>query len=129
MATLLGQSRRHVVGLERRPDPRTTELVGGRSINLALSERGLHALEQVGLKESILRLSVPLYGRMIHSPSGRLAFQPYGTRGRSIYSLSRAGLNAALLDAAEQAGATLRFGRRCTGLDLEQGQVVCLPSR
>ncbi len=113
------------MALERRPDPRSTDLAGGRSINLALSERGLHALDQVGLKDTILGLSVPLYGRMIHSIAGRLAFQPYGIRGSAIHSLSRAGLNAALLNAAEQAGATVRFDRRCIGLDPARSEVTC----
>jgi kynurenine 3-monooxygenase len=122
MATLLAQAGHPVLAVERRSDPRKAGAEGGRSINLALSARGLHALDQIGLKETILRLSVPLYGRMIHSLSGKLAFQPYGTRGRSIHSLSRSGLNAALLDAAERAGASLRFDSRCVGADLERGE-------
>ena len=122
MATLLAQAGHRVLAVERRSDPRRAGAEGGRSINLALSARGLHALDQIGLKETILRLSVPLYGRMIHSLSGKLAFQPYGTRGRSIHSLSRSGLNAALLDAAEGAGARLRFDARCIGVDLGRGE-------
>jgi kynurenine 3-monooxygenase len=124
MATLLAQAGHSVIALERRSDPRSAGAQGGRSINLALSARGLHALDQVGLQETILALSVPLYGRMIHSSGGKLAFQPYGTRGRSIHSLSRSGLNAALLDAAERAGAKLRFHTRCIGLDLERCEAL-----
>lgn len=122
MATLLARGGHRVLAVERRSDPRAAGAQGGRSINLALSERGLHALDQIGLKDTILALSVPLYGRMIHSQSGKLAFQPYGTRGRSIHSLSRSGLNAALLDAADRAGVALRFDTRCVGVDLDRGE-------
>lgn len=124
VTALLAQAGHEVLAIERRPDPRTQGSVGGRSINLALSARGLHALDQIGIKDTILGRSVPLFGRMIHSTSGKLAFQPYGTRGRSIHSLSRSGLNSALLDAAEQAGGNLRFDARCVGVDLDRGQVL-----
>lgn len=123
-ATLLAQAGHSVLAVERRSDPRKAGGQGGRSINLALSARGLHALDQIGLKDTILAMSVPLYGRMIHSPEGKLAFQPYGTRGRSIHSLSRSGLNSALLDSAERAGAILRFDSRCVGVDFERGQAL-----
>ena len=117
LGTLLGRAGERVVLLERRPDPRRDRQDAGRSINLALSERGLHALEQIGLRERILQLATPLYGRMIHPVRGPLAFQPYGTRGRAIHSLSREDLNATLLDAAEAAGdVRIRFGRRVIGI-------------
>lgn len=124
MATLLARAGHAVLAVERRSDPRAVAAQGGRSINLALSERGLYALEQIGLRETILALSVPLYGRMIHSPSGQLAFQPYGTRGRSIHSMSRSGLNSALLDSAERAGVKLQFDTRCVGVDLDRGETM-----
>lgn len=124
VTALLAQAGHEVLAVERRPDPRTQGSVGGRSINLALSARGLHALDQIGLKETILSRSVPLFGRMVHSTSGKLAFQPYGTRGRSIHSLSRSGLNATLLDAVERAGGKLRFETRCIGVDLDRGEVL-----
>jgi kynurenine 3-monooxygenase len=124
MTTLLGRAGFPVLAIERRPDPRRAGAAGGRSINLALSARGLFALDQVGLKDTILGLAVPLYGRMIHPVKGRLAFQPYGTRGQAIQSLSRTALNATLLDAAEAAGAEIRFGYRCAGLDLPRGEVL-----
>lgn len=129
MATLLGRAGYPVLAIERRPDPRAAGAEAGRSINLALSARGLFALEQIGLKDTILRLAVPLYGRMIHPVRGRLAFQPYGRRGQAIHSLSRAALNAALLDAAEAAGVECRFGHRCAGLDLARGEALVVRSQ
>ncbi len=79
MATYLGQAGYTVQIYEMRSDPRETGIKGGRSINLALSRRGLHALEEVGLGDRIRELSIPMRGRMMHSVSGALSFQPYGT--------------------------------------------------
>jgi kynurenine 3-monooxygenase len=124
LGALLGRAGHRVLLLERRPDPREHPLDAGRSINLAISARGLHALSQIGLSEQVLRFATPLYGRMIHPVHGPLAFQPYGTKGRAIHSMSRAGLNAALLDAALGSGAVqVRFGRRAVALDVEHGGV------
>ena len=72
---------------EKRPDPRAGDPERGRSINLALSTRGLFALEQVGLKEEVVRHAVPMRGRIIHHPDGRLAFQPYGEEGLLVADL------------------------------------------
>ncbi len=125
MAALLGRAGQRVVLLERRPDPRRNLLDAGRSINLALSARGLHGLSRIGLSEQILRMGTPLHGRMIHPVSGPLAFQPYGTKGHAIHSISRAGLNSALLDAAEASGdVQVRFGRRVVALDAASGAVT-----
>jgi kynurenine 3-monooxygenase len=125
MGTLLGRAGHRVVLLERRPDPRLDRRDAGRSINLAISARGLHALTRIGLDEQVLRLATPLYGRMIHPIRGPLAFQPYGVKGQAINSISRADLNAALLDAAERAGdVQIRFGRRVTGLDAAGGSLT-----
>ena len=124
MATLLGRAGHGVELLERRPDARSGPVEAGRSINLAISARGLHALEQVGLKDRVLGIGIPLRGRMIHPVSGALAFQPYGTADQAIHSVSRLALNQALLDAAEATGSVrMRFQRRCTGIDLERGEV------
>lgn len=125
LAAELGRAGHRVRLLERRSDPRVGPVDAGRSINLAISARGLHALKRIGLKDEILRLAIPLGGRMIHPVRGPLAFQPYGTAGHAINSVSRADLNAALLDAAERSGdVTIRFGRRCIGADLEAGTVT-----
>lgn len=130
MATLLGRAGHQVELLERRPDPRSGPVEAGRSINLAISTRGLHALEEVGLREQVLGMAIPLHGRMIHPVRGPLAFQPYGTHGQAINSVSRLGLNQALLNAAEATGPVrLRFLRRCVDLDAESGDVLTVDAR
>jgi len=124
MAALLGRDGWEVEVLERRLDPRQTRAEEGRSINLALSERGLHALAQIGLSEVVLSKAVPLGGRLMHAVNGQLTFQPYGRAGQGINSVSRSDLNRQLLDAAEQSrGVRIRFGFRCRDVDLETGMV------
>ena len=124
MALLLGRDGYQVDVYERRPDPRRAGAEAGRSINLAISARGLHALDQVGLKDEILAMAVPMRGRMIHDGSGNLTFQAYGTRHQAINSVSRAGLNIALLNAASRLPQVrMHFGLRCTGIDLERTQL------
>jgi kynurenine 3-monooxygenase len=130
MATLLGRGGHRVELLERRPDPRGGPVEAGRSINLAISTRGLHALEEIGLREQVLGMAIPLHGRMIHPVRGPLAFQPYGTHGQAINSVSRLGLNQALLEAADATGTvTLRFLRRCVDLAPESGEVLTVDAR
>jgi kynurenine 3-monooxygenase len=121
MAIFLGRAGHRVEVFERRLDPRAVGAEGGRSINLAIYTRGLHALEQVGLKEQVLTDAIPMRGRMIHSADGGLAFQPYGTSGQAINSVSRAGLNLMLLEAAEQhAQLRIAFDHRLEAIDFEQ---------
>src|SRR6516164_4090037 len=78
LACYLGRAGQRVDVYEKRFDPRGHDPEGGRSINLAISVRGIHALREVGLADEVLRQAIPMRGRMIHSPAGRLAFQPYG---------------------------------------------------
>ncbi|HMZ89317.1 MAG TPA: 2-dehydropantoate 2-reductase N-terminal domain-containing protein, partial [Chitinophagales bacterium] len=78
---------------ERRPDYRKAENYGGRSINLAISERGWKGLAGVGLEEMVREIAIPMPGRMIHDVQGNLNFQPYGKPGEAINSVSRGGLN------------------------------------
>ncbi len=110
---------------EKRSDPRPGGADHGRSINLALSTRGLHALREIGLAEEVLKSAVLMRGRMIHSPSGQLAFQPYGKDdSEALHSVSRAGLNRLLLEAAARYETVrLFFGRRCTGLTADAAAV------
>lgn len=125
MAALLGRAGYRVTVLERRDDPRRGGVEAGRSINLAISARGLHALGKIGLERAVLDLATPLFGRMIHPVKGPTAFQRYGARGQAINSVSRADLNLALLEAAERSGEVrIRFGVRCTGVDLDAGAVT-----
>src|ERR1044072_1588674 len=77
LAAFLGRRGEVVELFERRPDPRAGNTVGGRSINLALSTRGIHALEQVGVASEVLAYAIPMRGRMIHDRSGALHFSPY----------------------------------------------------
>jgi kynurenine 3-monooxygenase len=117
----LGRAGHTVKGFELRPDPRRGPLVAGRSINLALSARGLGALERAGLLDRVLALAVPMRGRRIHDRHGRTVFQPYGTEaGHANHSVSRAELNVLLLEAAErERNVRYTFERRCTDVDLE----------
>jgi len=106
---------------EMRGDLRTAKMAGGRSINLALSTRGIHALAQVGLAEAVLKESVPMRGRMLHAVDGTLTFQRYGKDdSQAIHSVSRGGLNMILLDAAERMdNVSLEFERKCVGVDFD----------
>lgn len=105
---------------ERRPDMRRVRLSAGRSINLALSARGIQALSSVGLWEQMRRIVVPMRGRMMHSSTSELTFQPYGRDDAEvIHSISRAELNIALINAAEAHGVQIEFLQRCTGIDLK----------
>jgi kynurenine 3-monooxygenase len=102
---------------ERRADMRQEEMSAGRSINLALSDRGLLALERVGLAEEIRKIAIPMHGRYIHNQDGSTAFQPYGKQGQFINSVSRATLNMVLMDTAEKLGVTIHFNERCKTID------------
>ncbi len=108
---------------ERRPDMRKAEIGAGRSINLALSTRGIRALEKVGLKDAILANAIPMTGRMIHpEDKGELAYQPYGTQGQHINSVSRGGLNAHLLQLAdENPNVQLFFNHKCLDVNFKTG--------
>jgi kynurenine 3-monooxygenase len=109
---------------ERRPDLRQVPQPAGRSINLALANRGLKALRMAGLEPGVRKLLTAMRGRMVHPLEGGLDLQPYGQRAHEvIYSVSRPGLNAVLLDAAEAAGVRLRFGMRCTSVDFAADQL------
>ena len=124
LAVLLVQRGFAVEIYERRSDMRTVRMSAGRSINLALSTRGIHGLKQAGLWERMRSIIIPMKGRMMHSVAGELTFQPYGKNETEVInSISRAELNMALLNAAEEHGATIHFNRRCTGYDLKTGAI------
>ena len=107
---------------ERRPDMRRVRMSAGRSINLALSTRGIHALSEAGLWDEMRKIVVPMRGRMMHSAERELTFQPYGKdEAEVIHSISRAELNIALMIAAEALGVKIFFQQRCTGFDLKTG--------
>jgi kynurenine 3-monooxygenase len=104
---------------ERRSDMRKSNADVGRSINLALSTRGIKALEEVGLAEEVRKVAIPMHGRMIHDPQGNINFLPYGIEGQFINSISRSGLNIVLMNAAEKQGATIHFNHRCNSVDFD----------
>lgn len=125
LACYLGRAGYAVDVYELRGDMRVAGYSGGRSINLAISHRGLAALERVGLRDEILSLAVPMRGRVIHSPTGEISFQPYGKDdSQCIHSVSRGGLNIALLKAASRhANVRMHFHQKCTGVDVTTGAV------
>jgi len=104
---------------ERRADLRKTARHEGRSINLALSNRGIRALEETGVGKSISHAAIPMHGRMMHDLQGKLSFLPYGKEGEYINSISRTGLNQELINAAEALGVNFHFSQRCINVDLE----------
>ncbi|HWZ22316.1 MAG TPA: NAD(P)/FAD-dependent oxidoreductase [Cytophagaceae bacterium] len=105
---------------EKREDPRKTLLEDGRSINLALSHRGIHALQKAGLEKIILENAIPMKGRMVHDVKGQTNFQPYGEEGQYINSVSRGGLNRALIEhASQQKGIEFHFNQKCIDVDIK----------
>jgi kynurenine 3-monooxygenase len=103
---------------ERRPDIRKAGMQGGRSINLALSDRGWRGLEGVGISEDVRQIAIPMYGRSIHNLDSSVVYQPYGTKEQAIYSVSRAEINMKLMDLAEkQPNIKIHFDERCTDIN------------
>jgi len=109
---------------ERRPDMRSTTISAGRSINLALSDRGIRALEEVGIMDEIRKIAIPMHGRSIHNSDGSTAYQPYGKEGQFINSVSRGQLNCKLMDLAEQHGVKIFFNHRCEKVDWNKNEVI-----
>ncbi len=109
--------------LERRADMRKGGDAAGRSINLALSNRGLRALNEVGLAEKMKAVAIPMHGRTMHDIHGKLSFLPYGKEGQFINSISRAGLNIVLMNEAERLGAKIHFDQRIQHVDLDRTQL------
>lgn len=110
LAIMLGRRGFQVTVFERRPDMRRVEMSAGRSINLALAERGMHALSIAGIMDEVEKLLIPMKGRMIHPLNGALELQPYGQRPHEvIYSVSRGELNRLMLQKAEETGAVQYF--------------------
>lgn len=121
LAAYFGRRGYEVDLYERRVDPRVGNFVGGRSINLALSTRGIHALEQLGIADEVLQHAIPMRGRMIHDKSGALHFSPYDRDPRKhINSIGRAALNTTVIEAAQRyPNVRVHFNHRCTDVDLE----------
>lgn len=122
LACFLARDGYEVTLYERRADPRIAGFIGGRSINLALSARGIDALQRIGLADEVLKSAIPMRGRMLHEPDGSIAFQYYSANHTdAINSVSRRGLNILLLNAAAKyPNVKLIFDHRCTSVALDR---------
>lgn len=109
---------------ERRGDMRKEKISAGRSINLALSDRGIKALEEVGIMDEIRKICIPMHGRFIHNANGSTAFQRYGKEGQFINSVSRGELNKKLMDLAEHHGAEIFFNQKCESINWRENTVT-----
>lgn len=126
LAILLRRRGMDVVLFESRPDPRDAAAAQGRSINLALADRGINALRHIGVFETVERFAVPMRGRMIHDPQGHQSLQPYGQRPEEVLlSISRHRLSQILLRVAiEECGVDVRFEHRLEAADLAGGEAA-----
>src|SRR5215813_2834537 len=125
LAALLAQRGFAVTVYERRQDPRIAGYAGGRSINLALAERGLHGLRLAGMTDTVMKLAVMMRGRMVHHRDGHTELLRYGRDDSEvIWSVSRGRLNIALIDAAKKAGARFEFDRRLAGATFDDGAAL-----
>lgn len=110
---------------ERRPDMRKTAIYQGRSINLALSTRGLNALAKIGLDTEILADAIPMYGRMMHNKAGELSYHAYGKQGQAINSVSRGRLNQKLIELADGFdNINIHFNARCIDVNIDEAKAV-----
>jgi len=130
LAAYLGRRGYDVDLYERRADPREGNIVGGRSINLALSTRGIYALDQLGVADEVLRQAIPMRGRMIHDKYGILRFFPYDRDpNKFINSIGRAALNTTVIEAAQRyPSVRVHFNHRCTDVNLDSATATLVPS-
>lgn len=125
LAVLLAKRGIKVDVYERRPDLRKAKAIGGRSINLALSNRGFKTLEMANFAEEIKAISIPMYGRKMHDTEGNLTFQPYGKENEAIYSVSRGQLNQKLMNLADDyPDITYHFDQACEHIDFSKNEIT-----
>ncbi|NQZ89167.1 MAG: FAD-dependent monooxygenase [Colwellia sp.] len=118
LAVILGRKGYNINLLESRPDSRQHDIYQGKSINIALSDRGWLALESVGIAEQVRKAAIPMKKRVMHAVDGTITEQAYGKDDQAIWSVSRAGINEQLLDLAEkEASVELHFEKRLTHVD------------
>lgn len=121
LAIFLSKKGFQVTVYEKRSDPRSDDRkIGGRSINLALSDRGILALEKAGVMDALSHMLIPMKGRMIHHLDGKLHFQPYGNDNQAINSVSRSLLNEVLIEQADRSGVKFFFDHKCESVDIER---------
>lgn len=123
LAVILKQKGFDVQVFEKRKDPRKAGATEGRSINLALSHRGIRPLKIAGVYDTIAPYLIPMKGRMMHDKVGNLTFQPYGKDGQFINSVSRAQLNELLIESAEKAGVEVNFDHKCSDIDFSKNTI------
>ncbi len=122
----LGLKRRgfDVAIFERRPDPKTSGVIGGRSINLALSDRGLLGLASAGVLGDVEQVAIPMPGRRMHARDGSTTYMPYGLHGEAIRSVSRGGLNQTLIELCRAAEIPITFDAACLDVELGTGKIT-----
>ena len=108
---------------ERRSDMRKKSMIAGRSINLALSDRGIKALEEVGLMEEIKKIAIPMHGRQLHHVDGTSGYQAYGKEGQFINSVSRGELNCTLMNLAEKHNVQIHFNEKCDSINWKTNEI------
>ena len=128
LAVYLAHRKFEVEILESRPDMRRMEIPAGRSINLALAERGINTLRHAGVFDDVEKLLTPMNGRMLHDVDGSLEMQRYGMReSEVIYSVSRSELNMVMINAAEEmSDVHFRFNQKCIAADIEKSELACV---
>lgn len=126
LALRLAQHGFNITLVEKRPDIRKVSLDAGRSINMALSDRGIKGLRLAGIEEAVQKLLIPMTGRMIHEKSGKSFLSPYSGRADEyINSVSRPGLNKLLLDEVEKMpNVTMVFNQECKGVNFDTPSAV-----
>ncbi|MCW5517702.1 FAD-dependent oxidoreductase [Muriicola sp. Z0-33] len=122
LAIYLRQLGHHITVFDRRPDIRTIEF-SGRSINLAMSNRGWKALREVGIEDKVKEIAIPLDKRAMHVGNKPVYFQKYGKEGEAIWSISRGVLNRTMIDLAEQAGVVFRFNEKVWDINLPEAKL------
>ncbi|MBU2019727.1 MAG: FAD-dependent monooxygenase [Bacteroidetes bacterium] len=124
-AILMARKGYKVEVFERRPDLREVEMIGGRSINLALSDRGWKALELAGVDQKIREIALPMFQRCMHDKQGNLSYQPYGVNNESIFSVSRGRLNQILMNEAKHYdNVDYHFNLKTKDVDLRDNTLV-----
>lgn len=124
-AILMAKRGYDVTVFESRPDLRKAKLIAGKSINLALSDRGWKALKAAGIEGDIKEMAIPMYQRCMHALDGSLSYQKYGKENQAIYSVSRGGLNQKLMNLADKyPSINYNFDRKCKDVELETNTLV-----
>ena len=125
LAILLARHGYQVGLYEGRPDSRKTSIYQGKSINIALSDRGWSSLEQIGIDATARAQAIPMYHRAVHGIDGDLVALPYGRQGDAIWSVSRGGINERLLDIAEnESNVSTNFEHRLADIDFETAKTT-----